>query len=277
MKTILITGATGSVGRATCEALARKGPVNLVLIGRDTDKLQAIADSFANTNNRFEIFTADLSDLLSVRNLISDVKRTCPQLHALVNIAAVFKANRQLTAQHHELMFATNHLGPYYLTTRLLHLLRRTPGSKVITVAAPSTSRVDFENLNSEKRFSSLQAFGTSKMMNLLMAFGLSASFKNNDHASIALHPGLVRSDLLREGPLLLRKLMRTFSSAPEQTGNAIAELVFSPDTRDQNGKFYNKSLKELQAAPHAYDRVIQHRLWKASEQLASAIQLTEY
>lgn len=270
MKTILVTGATGAIGRAACEALAERDGIHLVMLARDPLKLSELKNSLPQGRNIFSTLVTDLSDLNSVRDAVTQVRGSYPNLHALVNVASVFKAKRTLSSQQHELMFATNHLGPYLLTTRLLPLLRRTPGSKVITVAAPSTSRLDFNNLNSEKRFSSLQTFGSTKMMNLLMAFGLSASFKDADHASMAFHPGLVRSELLRESPMILRKLIHTFSSTPEQTGKALADLVLTEDARSQNGKFYNKRLRELIAAPHAYDRVLQHKLWKASESLAS-------
>ncbi len=270
MKTIIITGVTGAIGRSAVTELAGRGNLNLVLVGRSYEKLKEIALSLPSAENRVDIFEADLSDLNSVRRLLSEIRKNYNELHALINVASVYKSQKVLTSQQYETMFATNHLGPFVLTTGLLELIKRTPGAKVLTVAAPSKMKIDFGNLNGERKFSSFNAFVGSKMLNLLMAFGLSASFKNSDHASLAFHPGFVKSDLLRESPALVRRIFNFIATSPEKTGKAIADLVLSMESKAQNGKFYDRNLRELQAASYAYDRVIQHRLWATSEHLAA-------
>jgi retinol dehydrogenase 14 len=268
MKTFILTGCTGAIGRAACAALAHRGNLRLVLLGRKAAAMHELAAGLQGPSMRVDVFEADLSDVSSVRTVVAQLRKSCSRIDGLVHIAAVYKGKKTLTAQNYESTFATNHLGPFLLTTGLLDLLKKTPSARVITVTAPSTSHIDFDNLNGEKKFSGLKAFTSSKMMNLLMAFGLSAAFKDSGQASLAFHPGLVRSELLREGPVLLRRLIRFIASTAEKTGEAIAELLHLPDSAALNGKFFNKELRELQAAPHAYDRVLQHRLWTISEEL---------
>jgi retinol dehydrogenase 12 len=266
MKTIVVTGATGSVGSATVRELAKNEPITLVLVGRNTQKLEALKKEVANNKVRVDIITADLGNTQSVKKAAKTIRESYGNINAVINIAAVYKAGRVLTEQKYEMMMATNHLGPFALTTGIMDVLKATPGSKVFTVSAPSSTKLDFENLNGEKKFSALGAFGGSKMMNLLFAFDLAKKFEGHDHASIAFHPGLVKSELLNEGPALLKGFLNLISSKPGKTARAITKLVMEGDPRNQNGKFYNNSFKEMKAAKYAYDPSVQQQLWTKSE-----------
>jgi NAD(P)-dependent dehydrogenase (short-subunit alcohol dehydrogenase family) len=214
----------------------------------------------------------DMSDSNSVNEAVKKIKKNYHRIDALVNVAAVYKAKKALTIDKRETMFATNHLAPFALTTGLLEILQSTPGSKVFTVTAPSSTKIDFDNLNAEKSFSALGAFGGSKMMNLLFAFHLAKKFNGTSHASIAFHPGLVKSSLLSESPAVVRGLFNLISSSPEKTGEAIARLVLDGRAETQNGKFFDKNLKEMKAAKHAYDESIQKKLWQISEKMLEPV-----
>jgi short-subunit dehydrogenase len=271
MKTIVITGATGAIGMAAAKALSQKGNVHLVLVGRNIEKMDRLKNTLGTQTTIVDLIRADLGDAESVKRGIESIRSRYGKVDGLINIAAVYKAQRTLTNQNRETMFATNHLAPFALTTGLLDILKNTPGSKVLTVTAPSSTKIDFENLNSEKKFSSLGVFGGTKMMNLLFAFRLSKLLPGNSHASIAFHPGLVKSELLNESPAMLRGLFRLISSSPDKTGNAIASLILEGKTDTQNGKFYNNAGKELKAASFAYDEGVQQKLWRISETMLSS------
>jgi NAD(P)-dependent dehydrogenase (short-subunit alcohol dehydrogenase family) len=270
MKTIVITGATGAVGQAAAKAIAAGKSANLVLVGRNMDKLRELRADITRRGSTCELVEADMSDISAVHDAVKLITTKHERVDALVNIAAVYKASKTTDKKGREIMFVTNHLGPFTLTTGLLPLLKKTRGSKVLTVSAPSSTKLDFENLNAEKKFSSLTAFGASKMMNLLMAFRLAQAVKESGLASMAFHPGLVKSELLKEGPAMLRGILRLISSDATKTGRAIASLIFEGDVAEQNGKFYNNSLKPMKAAGYAYDNAVQNRLWKLSEELAA-------
>jgi NAD(P)-dependent dehydrogenase (short-subunit alcohol dehydrogenase family) len=270
MKTVLITGATGAVGEAAARGLAKNRDLRLVLAGRDTAKLEALRERLRGYPARFELLEIDLSNRSCVKSAAEAIQRHYDQLHGLVNVAAVYKGKHTKTQDGLETMFATNHLGPFQLSTRLVPLIKSTPGGKILTVSAPSSTKINFSDINGDKKFSSLSAFGASKMMNLLFAFRLGEMFKGTSNASMAFHPGLVKSDLLKEGPAFVRGLFRLISAKPEKTGNAIATLVLDGNPASQNGKFYNNRFKEMKAAGYAYDPAIQQKLWALSEEIVA-------
>jgi NAD(P)-dependent dehydrogenase (short-subunit alcohol dehydrogenase family) len=268
MKNIIITGATGAVGKATAREFAKDRNVNLVLAGRNMNKLQSLKKELQDSGASIDLVELDLGDLSSVRKAVNAVREKHKQIDALVNIAAVYKKERTLNKQGHEAMFATNQLGPFAFTNGLLDLLKNTPHSKVLTVSAPSSTKIDFENINGEKKFSALTAFGASKMMNLLFAFKLAKQFQTGTQASMAFHPGLVKSELLNEGPKLLSAFLKLISSPPEKTARAITQLIDKKDAAALNGQFFDKKLKSLKAAAHAYDQDLQNKLWEHCEKL---------
>jgi NAD(P)-dependent dehydrogenase (short-subunit alcohol dehydrogenase family) len=268
MKTILLTGATGAVGEAAARAIAARGNVNLLIAGRDRKKITQLVSSLSGPQATVEGVEMDLADPRSVSAAAGALGKRLRSLDALVNVAAVYKAQRATNPRGWEAMFATNHMGPFTLTSTLLPLLKSTPGSKVVTVSAPSSTHLNFEDLHYEKKYSSLNAFGASKMMNLLFTFKLADQFKGSPHASFAFHPGLVKSDLLKEGSAFVRGLFRLISSPPKKSGEALAKLVLEGDVKSQNGKFYNNSLKEMKAAGYAYGEQVQQKLWSLSESL---------
>jgi short-subunit dehydrogenase len=272
MKNIIITGATGSIGKASAIALARKENVQLIIAGRNSAKLNQLKKELQSINKNCnpDLVELDLGNISSIKKASESIRQKYPQIHGLVNVAAIYKQKRETNNAGHEMMFATNHLGPFLFTKSLLDNIKNTEGSKVLTVSAPSSTAIDFENLNGEKKFSAFGAFGASKMMNLLFAFKLGRELEKGSQASMAFHPGLVKSDLLNEGPGLMKGFFRMISSPPEKTAQAIASLITEGNASSQNGKFFDKNMKELKAASRAYDQGIQDQLWKRSVELTN-------
>src|SRR5204863_9803631 len=124
-----------------------------------------------------ELFLGDLSSLQSVRSVAAEISAKHPKLDALVSCAAVFVPDRQSTKDGFELMFGTNHLGTFALTVLLGGALQAAAPSRVLTLTAPSSTRLDFDDLQGEKKFSGLSAFGASKACNLLFAFKLARAW----------------------------------------------------------------------------------------------------
>src|ERR1043165_214110 len=202
---IVITGVTGSIGGAAAKELAKSEKNDLIIVGRNESKLQQIKNELKTINPKvtIEIVVADLSSVKSVRQAVEVIKSKTNSLAGILNVAAVYRNKRIMTNEGLETMFATNHLGPFQLTLGLLELLKRNPGSKVVTVTAPSTTKLDFDDLQGEKKFSALNKFGASKMANLLFTFSLARKPEGTGVSAIAFHPGLVKSELTQEMPLL--------------------------------------------------------------------------
>lgn len=267
-KIYVVTGATAGIGRAAALELAKSGQT-VVLVARD-EKRGARARkeiSTATDNPNIDLQLGDLGNLSSVRNLATMINNRYDKLNALINGASVYKKDRSITVDGYETMFATNHLGPFLLTYLLLDGLLAAGLSRVINIAAPSTSHLNFDDLQGEKGFNSLSAFGATKMANLLFTFELARRMEHTGITVNAFHPGLVRTSLMKEAVLPIRLLTWLFSSSPNGVGQEIAEVATSPKFEDTHGKFLHRR-KEIKPDAYALDPAIQSRLWQVSERL---------
>lgn len=203
---ILITGVTGAIGYAAALELVKAGKNDLILIGRNIRKLEEVSKKLTAINFKISIkpVEIDLSDKRSVSQGINKIRANTKQLTGILNIAATFKNDRILTKDGIESMFATNHLGPFQLTTGLFDILIKVPNSRVVNVTAPSITEINFDNLQENKRFSPFHAFGASKMANILFTYKLAREFKKKSNAAICFHPGLVKSNMMKEIPQFL-------------------------------------------------------------------------
>ena len=260
---VVITGATGAIGSATASLLAGRG-AQLLLLGRPSDRLDALIERL-NRDNRVSSVEIDLSSLASVRLAARQISRTVTHVDALLNVAAVYTSEYQQTDDGFELMLATNHLAPFLLTNLLRD--RLTGAGRVITVTAPSSTRVDVEQLLSKDRFSPLRTFGATKAANLLFTFELARRAKRWDVRASAYHPGLVRSDLMREAPRPIRWLTRIVSGSPNRAAEDLAELSTSPAFQSTTGWLF-KGTRRIDPPKTTLDLEAQHVLWKRTAEL---------
>ncbi|PYE55380.1 SDR family NAD(P)-dependent oxidoreductase [Deinococcus yavapaiensis] len=266
---MVITGATGAIASATAKALARQGH-DLALLGRSQDKLSALRQQILQEApaTRVQLYPVDFSDLPRVRRAALELREAHEHIHALLHVAAVFKQTRTVTSAGLETMFTVNHLAPLLLTRELTETLQRTAKSRILTVTAPSTTRIDFQDVMGLERFQALRAFGASKMANLLFAFKLARS----GLVSHAFYPGLVRSELMNEASPLVRVISGWVSRPPARAGHALGELATSDRFLQPNGQFFNLT-RPIRASPYAYDVGPQDRLWEASLELLDGVE----
>ena len=260
---VVITGATGAIGSATASLLAGRG-AQLLLLGRPSDRLDTLVERL-NRDNRVSSIEVDLSSLASVRLAARQISRTVTHVDALLNVAAVFTSEYQQTDDGFELMLATNHLAPFLLTNLLRD--RLTGAGRVITVTAPSSTRVDIEQLLSKDRFSPLRTFGATKAANLLFTFELARRAKRWDVRASAYHPGLVRSDLMREAPRPIRWLTRIVSGSPNRAAEDLAELSTSPAFQSTTGWLF-KGTRRIDPPKTSLDLEAQPGLWNRTAEL---------
>jgi NAD(P)-dependent dehydrogenase (short-subunit alcohol dehydrogenase family) len=260
---VVITGATGAIGSATASLLARRG-AQLLLLGRPSDRLDTLVERL-DRDNRVSSVEVDLSSLASVRLAARQISRTVTHVDALLNVAAVFTSEYQQSDDGFELMLATNHMAPFLLTNLLRE--RLTGGGRVITVTAPSSTRVDIDQLVSKDRFSPLRTFGATKAANLLFTFELARRAKRWDVRACAYHPGLIRSDLMREAPRPVRLLTRIVSGSPNRPAEDLAELATSPAFQSTTGWLF-KGTRRIDPPKSTMDLEVQHGLWKRTAEL---------
>jgi NAD(P)-dependent dehydrogenase (short-subunit alcohol dehydrogenase family) len=267
-KIIFITGGTSGIGKATALELLRTG--SRVVIGvRNVASGEAVRDEFRALSglDNTDVLVGDLSSLASVREMANMFRKKYSHLDVLINNAAVYKNTRQLSADRFELMFATNHLAPFLLTDLLLDPLKASGRARVLNITAPSRTKLNFDDLQSEKNFNPLNAFGASKMANLLFTFELASRLEGRGVMVNAVHPGLARSHLMRDANFFVRTMSSLFSGTPEKAALGILGVALSDQLANQTGKFFSKG-DVIQADPYAYDRDVQMRLWEISERL---------
>jgi retinol dehydrogenase-12 len=260
---VVITGATGAIGAATAALLARRG-ARLLLVGRPSDRLDALVKRL-DRDNRVSSVEVDLSSLASVRSAARQISRTVAHVDALVNAAAMFTSEYQQTKEGFELMLATNHLGPFLLTNLLRD--RLAGAGRVITVTAPSSTRVDVDHLLAKDQFRPLRTFGATKAATLMFTFELARRAKRWDVGAYAFHPGLVRSELMREAARPIRLLTGLVSRSPDRAAEDLADLATSPAFASTTGWFF-KGGRRIEAPKSTLDPEAQRNLWRRSVEL---------
>ena len=119
--TALVTGASGGLGEHLARRLAREG-MNLALVARRADALQAIAADLRGPGVRVEPVPADLSDLAGLPGVVERAEAAVGPIDLLINNAGVenVAAFTALTAEELESMVTVNLTAPMLLTHQLL-------------------------------------------------------------------------------------------------------------------------------------------------------------
>lgn len=264
----MITGATAGIGRALAEGLAAAG-LTVAMVARDPRRGEAarLAIAAASGNEHVELYEGDLSSMASVRDLARMLAEAHPAIDLLVHCAAIYTARRSVTVDGYETMLATNVLAPFLLTNLLLHQLSAAPSARVIVLAAPSGTRLDFDDLQAERKFRSLSAFGASKAADLLLTFELARRLEDTSVTANAVHPGLARTNLMRQAVAPLRWVIRPMSASPERAAAAIAPLALSSEFEGRTGRFFHAG-KEIDAPAYTRDPQAARRLWDVAAAL---------
>ena len=278
-RTAIVTGANAGIGRETARMLALKG-AHVVLACRNPEKGQAaltqiLAEKPAGSAT---LEGLDLSDLDSVAAFATAFAARHERLDLLVDNAGVMVPPLARTAQGFELQLGTNHLGHFALVGRLLPLVLRTPGARVVVVAssAQSFGRIDFGDLNWERRrYRAWAAYCQSKLANMLFALELQRrlSAEGSEVRATAAHPGWTATDLQRTAGAA-RFLSRFFAMKPSE--GALPTLRAAVDPAAAGGSYWGPAgLLGMNGPPaaaripkRAQDEAVAARLWETSEKL---------
>ncbi len=241
-KVCIVTGANRGLGKATSMGLAKLG-ATVVLVCRDKEKGEAAKSEIqqATGNSSVELLLCDLSVLKSVRDSARAFNLRHAELNVLVNAAAIYLPSRTVTAEGLELMFATNFLGPFLFTNLLTESLKADTPSRIITLSAPSTTKIDFENLQGEKHFGALTAFGASKMADIMFTYALARRLEGTGVTANVLFPGVMKTDLMRDAPWFAKLITAIIGKSPEKGAEAAVYLASSPEVEGITGRFFKR------------------------------------
>jgi NAD(P)-dependent dehydrogenase (short-subunit alcohol dehydrogenase family) len=281
---VIVTGASSGLGLATAGQLARHG-AHVIMAVRDLERGgRARAELVGRQPGaRLELRQLDLADLDSVRAFADGVLGGRVQVDVLVNNAGVMFPPRRLSPQGNEVQFATNHLGHFALTGRLLTNLRAGTDPRVVTVSSSlhRNGRIQFDDLTGARRYSRVGFYSQSKFANVLFGLELHRRLRATGAPvrSLLAHPGYAATRLqITEPRGLLRLLGRIGNRLVAQSADmgALPQLYAATDPDARSGQFIGPGRLfgnrghpvVVQPAAAARDPATAHRLWELSEQL---------
>jgi NAD(P)-dependent dehydrogenase (short-subunit alcohol dehydrogenase family) len=275
-KSVLVTGGTGGIGKATATGLAALG-ARVGITGRDLDRAGAAAADIraASGNHPVDVFAADMSAQTGVRRLAAQVLDTYPRLDVLINNVGGFWAHRHVTADGLERTFALNHLAPFLLTSLLLDRLTSSAPARIVTISsgAHAQGRLDFDDLQGERNYSGQQAYSQSKLANVMFTYELARRLEGTGVTATAAHPGVVRTSFGTEDQPthlgILIRVARPFMKTPAQGALTPVYLASSPEVAGITGQYFTHG-KPKTSSSASYDTAAAARLWQASAALTS-------
>lgn len=270
-KRVLVTGGTAGIGEVAARELARMG-AKVVIVGRNPQKTARVVEELraATGNPQIEYLLGDLSLQSEVRRVAAEFKQRYDRLDVLLNNAGGYFSQRQVTAEGLEYTFALNHLNYFLLTTSLLDLLQASGRARVVNVSSGAhvAGRLDFDDLQTERKYSGWAVYSRSKLMNIYFTYEL-ARRVNHGLTVNALHPGFVATNFGQNNPSLVglgvRISQKLFARTPEQGAETPVYLASSPEVEGVTGKYF-AYCRAIPSSPVSYDKDAARRLWEISE-----------
>jgi NAD(P)-dependent dehydrogenase (short-subunit alcohol dehydrogenase family) len=279
-RTAVVTGANTGIGLETARMLAHKG-ARVVLACRNAEKGEAAMRTIRadDPTGTVAFVPLDLSDLDSVAGFARVFEADYDRLDLLVNNAGVMVPPLGRTKQGFELQFGTNHLGHFALTGRLLALLARTHGSRVVVVSSTGQNigRIDFDDLNWERRkYAPWSAYGQSKLANMMFVLELQRRLaaSGSPLRATAAHPGWTATDLSRTSGPMARFFNPLVGMKPHDGALPTLRAATDPDAPGGSywgpARFFEMNGPPVQAriSGRANDTAVARRLWDESERL---------
>jgi NAD(P)-dependent dehydrogenase (short-subunit alcohol dehydrogenase family) len=274
-RTVLVTGGTAGIGKATALGLAAMG-AHLAITGRDRGRAEDAAREIrAAGGGQVDVFVADLSAQSGVRRMADEVLQRLSRIDVLVNNAGGYWNTRHVTADGLERTFAVNHLAPFLLTSLLLGRLKHSARARVVTVSSnvQVMGRIDFDDLQGERSYSGARAYNQSKLANVLFTYELARRLQATSVTANALHPGVVSTSFGAEDPGRVQRLftpfMRPFMKSPAQGAATSVHVASAPDLEQVTGRYFASS-KPRKSAKRSYDKAAAARLWHVSTDLVN-------
>jgi retinol dehydrogenase 14 len=272
-RTVLVTGGTGGIGRATALGLAAMG-AHVAIVGRDRARTEDASREIREAGGgQVAAFVADMSSQAEVRRLADEALQLLPRIDVLVNNVGGYWDTRHVTADGLERTFALNHLAPFLLTVLLLDRLRLSAPARVVNVSsgAHTMGRIDFDDLGGERSYSGMRAYSQSKLANVLFTYELARRLDSGSVTANALHPGMVRTGFGAEDSGALQRLftplMRPFMKSPAQGAATSIHLASSPELDRVTGCYFADG-KRKRSSGRSYDEAAAARLWQVSADL---------
>jgi NAD(P)-dependent dehydrogenase (short-subunit alcohol dehydrogenase family) len=278
-KTVVITGGTGGIGKATAIGLAKLG-ATIVITGRDKERGEAAVREIrqASANQRISLALADLESQAEVRRLADELAAAHPRLAVLINNVGYLGAARRLTADGIEATFAINVLAPFLLTELLREPLQAAGGRVINVTGGMPTGQLDLTNLQAEHSYLGLATYSQAKLAMMVLSYeqalrledtGISLNVAYPGSAATAMTGGMTPAMV----PGWMRLIWPIFglmmrNSPPERAARSSIFLASSPEVQNLTGMYYNTNSKLAAWPKPTQDAQLRQQLWTICERL---------
>jgi len=275
----IVTGANSGIGFHTARHLAQRG-AEVILACRNMSKAESAIGRIREGCPTAAVRASelDLSELASVAAFSERTIAEQTRIDLLINNAGIMIPPHGQNSAGHELQFATNHLGHFALTGRLIGHLMATEGSRVVTVSsiAHNTGRIRFDDLQFARRYKPWAAYAQSKLANLMFTFELDRRLKavGSTTSAVAAHPGYTSTGITQAS-----SWMDYFTPWTGQSADlgSWPTLRAATDDEAEGGSYWGpRWLFQIWGAPKrvgssraSRDQHAAERLWSVSEDLS--------
>ena len=279
-KVCIVTGANTGLGYEVTLQLATKG-AEIVMAVRSLERGQAAIARIekAVPNAKISIIKLDLSSLDSIKEATEEIRTMHKKVDIIVNNAGVISKPKQTTRDGFEMNFGVNHLGHFAFTLLLLDIIVATPNSRIVTVSSITHRKAKPALLLNDldcKGLGTMQLYRRSKFANLLFAYELQRRLQGTNTISVAAHPGIAQSEIVRGFPKIVQKLANLYMQ--RTSVGALPILRAATDPAILGGQYWGpRGRKEHRGHPTivtssdaTYDIGLQKLLWLTSEELTN-------
>jgi NAD(P)-dependent dehydrogenase (short-subunit alcohol dehydrogenase family) len=275
-KVCLVTGASSGIGEATAMGLGALGASVVAVMHTKSPRTDSVVEKILAKSKEggwsVSVMYADLSSQSSIRELAREVDERHDRLDVLINNAGVNRSKRNMTVDGLEWTFAVNVLAPFLLTNLLLEKLKANAPSRIVNVSSTAAigSKIDFDNLQGEKKYSMFGAYEQSKLALNMVTIEFARRLQGTRVTANFLHPGVVRTNIARDlnpAARIIAGLFGLFFASPEKGAKTSIYVASAPELEGASGKYFSNR-KEVAVTGESLNEEAARRLWQICEQL---------
>jgi NAD(P)-dependent dehydrogenase (short-subunit alcohol dehydrogenase family) len=268
----VLTGATGGIGNVVAHRLI-EADHHVVVLVRNAERGESLCEELGESARWV---SCDLASLESVRDAAQRLQLCLPHIDRLINNAGVYLSSKHRTVDGFETHFGVNYLAPFLLTHLLLPALGRAPLARIVNVSGETArfARINLKDLNRERRFTTLGAYGQSKLAQILFSRTVAERLQGTNVTVNALHPGPASTGHLSSASRGLRGFW-SLMPGPERAGGNVSRLALDPAFDEVSGRYYFGGLRGF-APFSAYRRGLRERLYAQTAALVAVEELPE-
>ena len=280
-KVVIVTGSNCGIGFEAAKIFANHG-AKVVLACRDDERGKNAEKMIGNGSKYINL---DLRNFKNIDKFSETIKSQFGSIDILLNNAGVMFPPFTKTEEGLELTFAVNYIGYFYLSLKLLNLIKNVKDSRIVNVSSIahySAKEIDFENLNSEQNYDKASTYNLVNLLRVMFTMELEKKLREKDMETIAVacHPGVAKTNLTRHLPGFLKKgfllnivFSTFFMSAYE---GALPLVIAAAGTNVKGGDFVGiDSKRQMKGDPKitqpndlVFDDNLRIKLWQKTQEI---------